>query len=305
MKTLVMVVTLILVVGAVCQAAEYGKVEAFEAPTASVFPNLPPVTPGVERYFLMPLTLVELDGDSIHFDGPSGWYDREVLAGILREQTAKSSVRFVVSGERFEQIAASQDRVHESGRYRDVAVVPRGQMPPPVARFFVTIKTEYRETDYGLGNWLKNVDLSSGSGWAEVILTETGIASGVDRREYKGETTKSSLTEFDYRSFGEGAEYEARNPRDTFVQSAFRDAMAKAARKMVREYQKPPICPIDVYTGRVISWGDEIVFKRSGQEIARYVVVFPLSGNMIGVYATSEIFKPGPGDDFDIVTPTN
>jgi len=119
---------------------------------------------------------IEIDSRQIRIEGNASWWVRDHLAATLRNQArATGLVEIAVSGQEFEEVAASQDRIHDSGRYSTASKkqVPRGEMIAPTDHYVVTgsanISSKDRRMDLSIRG--RSIDLSDTKISAVVKLT--------------------------------------------------------------------------------------------------------------------------------------
>lgn len=165
-----------------------------------------------QSYELVPVVLVELDGGSITTDGnASGWFNQETLAASVREATTNSGVvLFAVSGRQYDQVTTSQDRIHDSGRYRDANVASKSQMITPTARFSVSIISNLKTDNFNAGKWGNGASLTNARVKTTVVLEDNGIANGLGRKSYKetGEAsgkTNVNVSSWNFGSYGQSS----------------------------------------------------------------------------------------------------
>ena len=257
------------------------------------------------RFELVPVVVAELDAESIKTDGnASGWFSQENLAAMVRETAGKTGmVLFAVSGQEFDQVTASQDRIHDSGRYRDANIAPKGQMLAPTVRFSVSIISNQQAENYDGSSFNVNANFSRESIKTTVILEKIGIASGIGSKTYRADATVAMPTNINVGSWNLGSlASSGSGGENELYQKSFEKALQKIAVQIARDFQHEPICPIDVATGKsIVSERDDIAFYRNGQKIAQYEVIVS-QGNQLGVRAYWEKYPPKAGDDFKIVS---
>jgi len=145
--------------------------------------------------------VIEIDGRQINFTGnAAGYLDSEHFAALLRQMAGETHfVKIAVSGRQFEDIAATQDRVAESGRYErsSQVLLKRGQMVAPIEHYSVSVKAESsRRNEIG---WLASLigqtdlDLTKAKAKVGIVLEPINIRSGISNRAIRVTASDSEL----------------------------------------------------------------------------------------------------------------
>lgn len=145
-----------------------------------------------------PKRRIEIDADQIRMSGDGSWWLNENLAAMLRTRARNSGVEVAISGREFEDVAETQDRIHDSGRYsvESKADVPRGEMTAPTEHWSLTglaeVSYKDREADGQIAG--RHVDYEERTRMALVrlVLEPIDIVSGLNETGYESAGTASS-----------------------------------------------------------------------------------------------------------------
>ena len=113
---------------------------------------VPSLTSYATEYQLTTARVIELDSEQMTFDGNAGSFDSNRVAAMFRGLAQDTKyVKVAVSGARFESVAASQDRVGDSGRYKKSSqkLVQRGRMTAPTEQYAISIWSDQSTRDDG------------------------------------------------------------------------------------------------------------------------------------------------------------
>lgn len=185
---------------------------------------------------------IEIDAQQMNFEGNSGWWLRENIAAMLRERLSNTGlVDIAVSGQAFDDVAASQDRIHDSGRYGRTSrrEIPRGQMVAPTIHFVITgvanISSKNRGGNFSIGG--RQIGASDTKAKATVWLTieAVGLSSGLSRRSItvSGEASKSTNRNVS----GWGRSFASANSDSSNIEpELLKKAAEQAVNKFVEEF---------------------------------------------------------------------
>lgn len=261
-----------------------------------------------ERYQLIPVRVVELDGEQMTVSGNSGYWLREHLAAMIRE-AAGNTVQITVSGRQFEEVAATQDRVADSGRYRDSSrqLLRKGQMIGPSEHYSISVlaDAQYRSEGGGIVSFLTrgsaSADIQKVNAKVEIVLEPIDVGSGLHGRAIRASGSASETTRANIYLSGRSMDFgnSSSNPEERLTAKAAERAVRDLVSRLANRESGEPIATINISSGHSPQVGDMVAFFRSGAEIARYEVVSVSSGTL-GVRTLVERSRP-KGDPFRII----
>lgn len=271
------------------------------------------------HYDLVPVRLIELD-DHMKLSGSgSGWLRTNLAATIRQEAVDTGLFRIAVSGSRFSNIARSQDRIHQSGRYRKSSqeLVRDDAMIAPTERFEICGEVSISRENQGAivsavtslfgGNSRRSpvrVRAMKSMARVTIVLEPTEINSGISSgRSYEATGTASEYTNVGIsggRSRLSGNNFGHRSPQDELIARAAENAVRDLVRQMSTDYQPEPICSVDILSGKSV-WqiGTVISFFRNDKPIASYEIL-GIGGNTLAVRILKQDRLPKAGDPFKI-----
>lgn len=285
---------------------------------AVIVPQMTSAAPVAQSYTLSPYRLVEFD--RISCSGDWGWLGGGNTVKLLADKVRQAAVAtgrlgIAVSGSQFDEIAASQDRIQDSGRYRNSSrqLVRRGQMIAPSehfnASFVSTMSRKDEQVMATLGRWISrssaNIQSTKLSARVEIVLSSTDIETGIigtkpnDAITAVGEASQRDVSGSGYVR-GQNIDY--RSQSSSIEAKLYLVAFNRAVENLVAQLTPAagrPI-PITVHSGKTVHLGDEVVFYRGSQKIARYEIL-TINGSNLGIRPLLERSRPGSGDKFDIV----
>jgi len=146
---------------------------------------------------------IEIDADKMHFSGNGARWLRQNLAAMLRNRARNTGqVEVAVTGRQYRDIADSQDRIHDSGRYspKSRRQVARGQMVAPTDQYRVTavanISRERQSGTFPLGRNRVKLDRTKTRATVTLIIEPVVIYSGLSDEGYEvsGEAANSDIS---------------------------------------------------------------------------------------------------------------
>ncbi len=146
----------------------------------------------------VPSRRIEIDADQIRMSGDGSWWLEDNLAAMLRNRARGSGIEVAISGREFEDVAATQDRIHDSGRYstESRADVPRGEMTAPTEHWSLTgiAEVSYKDRDIDgriigrSGSYQERTTVAQ----VRLVLEPIDIVSGLNEPGYEAAGTASS-----------------------------------------------------------------------------------------------------------------
>lgn len=269
---------------------------------------------------------IEIDADKMEISGNWAWWLRENLAAMLRNRARASGlVEVAVTGRQFNNIAETQDRIHDSGRYSQDSrrQVPRGQMIAPTDQYQVTAFANLEWRNRGGTVWLDRGSLSAQKTEARAVVRLTvepiGIASGLSDQGYEATGEVRRTINFNA-SGGSWGSFGSTNSSNSNVESELmEEAASRAVDKIIVQLAPEPLevvpdepgatgqlrlvpedgrpIPIEITSGKAVYPGDKITFYRQDKAIAQYEVLV-IRGQDIEVRTIFERTRPRKGDPF-------
>lgn len=288
---------------------------------AAIVPLLITSVTAATQYTLVSHQLVEIDRLEI----AGNWYflsrgmdPSRALADKLRQAAvATGRLAIAVSGPQFDEVAASQDRIQDSGRYRNSSkqVVRRGQMIAPSEHFFASFTATMDRKDDALagavGRFFSRGQVSVQSAKltarVEITLSSADISTGIigtkssDAITAVGEATSRDVAANGCVQ-GQAVNYQTR--RESIEEKLYLEAFNRAITSLVRQLAPAAgkAMPITVKSGKTIHLGDEVIFYRNDRKIACYEVL-AIEGSTLKVRPLWEASRPVLGDQFEIFIP--
>lgn len=190
---------------------------------------------------------IEIDADKMDFTGNGGYWLKGNLAALLRIRIGETKlVGVAVTGRQFDQVAATQDRIHLSGRYSEASrsQVPQGQMVAPTEVYVITgsadVKRDDQRVRFTLGGY--HVDAGRRTVTATVHLTveQVNIATGLNGKSFEVEG-KASMKEGERLSVAEWRRYGdfARSGGGSTDNELIMLAASQAIDQLLAQFQAP------------------------------------------------------------------
>lgn len=134
---------------------------------------------------------IEIDSSQIRLEGNGAYWLQDHLVATLRNRArATGLVEIAVSGSQFEHVAATQDRIHDSGRYSSASKkqVPRGEMVAPTDHYVITgsanVSYKNRGGNFSIRGRSVNLSDTKVSAVVRLIIEPVVIATGLSDAGY-------------------------------------------------------------------------------------------------------------------------